>query len=97
MAELRYLPGVATLRLDTGACTGCGICGIVCPHGVFRVEGGKAVIANRDACMECGACVLNCPASALSVDAGAGCVGALLVGMVKGKRAECGKDSCGCG
>ena len=97
MAQLRYLPGVVTLRLDTSACNGCGICGIVCPHGVFRVEAGKAVIVDRDACIECGACVLNCPANALSVESGAGCAGALLIDMARGRGKNGEGPTCGCG
>ena len=66
MAELRYLEGVTTLELNREACTGCGMCATVCPHGVLAMEEGKARIAERDRCMECGACARNCPVAALS-------------------------------
>ncbi|MCF6186488.1 MAG: 4Fe-4S binding protein [Desulfobulbaceae bacterium] len=46
----------------------------VCPHGVFVVDKGKAVMAARNLCMECGACMRNCPSGAISVEAGEGCV-----------------------
>ncbi len=56
---------VVTLTYDPAACTGCGRCWEVCPHGVFmpdsdRVNGGKALLTDRDLCMECGACEANC-------------------------------------
>lgn len=89
MPPLRYLPNVVTLALDDEKCTGCGMCLEVCPHAVFRLEGRKARIADRDACMECGACARNCPSEALSVDSGVGCATAVIVGAVRGPRAGC--------
>ncbi len=74
MVELRYLEDVVTLECDLEKCIGCGICTVVCPHGVFVVEERKAVMAARNLCMECGACMRNCPTGAISVEAGEGCV-----------------------
>lgn len=73
MDGFRYLNNVVTLALDRPTCTGCGRCVEVCPHQVFIIARGKAVLADRDACMECGACALNCPVKAITVDAGVGC------------------------
>jgi len=92
MEGFRYMDGVATLRLDVAACTGCGMCGEVCPHGVFAVAEGKARILDGDACMECGGCALNCPAKAISVNPGVGCAAAIMNGWFSGS-----KPSCGCG
>ena len=92
MEGFRYLEGVATLRLADDACTGCGMCAMVCPHGVFAVEERKARILDRDACMECGACAMNCPAKAISVTPGVGCAAAIMNGWLSGS-----KPSCGCG
>ena len=78
MKGFRYLREVTTLRLDRDACTGCGRCVEVCPHGIFAVEDGKAVLVDRDACMECGACARNCPFSAVAVDAGVGCASGMI-------------------
>ncbi|MBU5638925.1 4Fe-4S binding protein [Geomonas sp. Red69] len=78
MKGFRYLQGVATLELSTPLCIGCGRCVEVCPHQVFRMEGKRAVMVDRDACMECGACALNCPAAALKVDAGVGCASGMI-------------------
>ena len=90
MAELRYLTNVVTLKLDAEKCTGCGLCAIVCPHGVFVVENRKARIVDRDACMECGACARNCAFQAIAVRAGVGCATAILKGMLGAKESECG-------
>jgi len=48
------------------------MCLQVCPHHVFRTEGRKVQIQNRDGCMECGACARNCPTGAISVRSGVG-------------------------
>ena len=75
---MRYLSGVVTLELDEEKCVGCGMCLTVCPHEVFSLNNGRAVIKDRDACMECGACAVNCPVEALKVQAGVGCAAALI-------------------
>jgi len=74
MVVLRYLEDVVTLECDREECIGCGMCSVVCPHGVFIVDKGKAIMAERDLCMECGACMRNCPSGAISVEVGEGCV-----------------------
>ncbi|MEN8154950.1 MAG: mercury methylation ferredoxin HgcB [Acidobacteriota bacterium] len=86
----KYLKNVAQLKLDPDKCTGCGICVVVCPHEVFRLEGNKAVIINRDFCMECGACGRNCSFGALDVRAGVGCASAIIKGKIKGTEPDCG-------
>lgn len=73
-----YLKNVATLKLDVEKCTGCGRCTEVCPHRVFTLQGGKALITDLDHCMECGACTRNCPAHAIEVTPGTGCVYAVI-------------------
>ncbi len=78
MENLIYLKDVVTLQLDHDKCVGCGMCLIVCPHAVFSMNNGSAIIENRDACMECGACAQNCPAEAVRVQAGVGCAAAVI-------------------
>jgi len=78
MAELCYFNDVVTLEYDQEKCISCGMCAVVCPHAVFAIENGKAVMDNRNLCMECGACMRNCPAGAISVEAGEGCVRAII-------------------
>ncbi len=78
MKGFRYLKNVATLELDRGACTGCGRCVEVCPHGVFSVAEKQASVSDPDACMECGACARNCAAGAIRVEAGVGCASGLI-------------------
>jgi NAD-dependent dihydropyrimidine dehydrogenase PreA subunit len=94
--KYRYPKNGETLALDADACVGCGACVEVCPHAVFRLEGGKARVADRGGCMECGACARNCPAGALSVTAGVGCAGAIILGKLRGTEPSCGCDSGAC-
>ena len=44
MTRFQYLKDVATLELDIEKCIGCGRCVEVCPHGVFTIVDGKALI-----------------------------------------------------
>ncbi len=87
MQDLRYLPGVTTLALDTELCIGCGQCVAVCPHAVFTVEERKAQIVDKDGCMECGACANNCPVDAVTVAPGVGCASYIIQTWFKGKEA----------
>ncbi len=91
MPPLRYLASVVSLQMEPDKCTGCGLCTVVCPHGVFGLEEGRARLQDRDACMECGACAQNCPAGAIAVKPGVGCAMAVI-------NATLGKDpeSCCC-
>ncbi|MHC4744136.1 MAG: mercury methylation ferredoxin HgcB [Planctomycetota bacterium] len=89
MKGQEYLKNVATLELDVNKCTGCGMCEIVCPHRVFWLEAGRAVIIDADLCMECGACSINCAADAIEVRSGVGCANAVLHSMWKSKSTTC--------
>ena len=75
---MRYLDEVLSLELNHERCVGCGMCAVVCPHRVFAVEAGKAVLRAREQCMECGACMRNCPTGAIFVEAGEGCLRAVI-------------------
>jgi ferredoxin len=90
--ELKYLE-MNTLEYDVKKCTGCGMCAIVCPHRIFKVEGKKAEVVRGDKCIECGACMRNCAFDAIKVDSGPGCAAAVLASRFKGKGA---KASCDC-
>ncbi|MEN6636869.1 MAG: mercury methylation ferredoxin HgcB [Clostridiaceae bacterium] len=87
---MKYLKNVATLQLDSGKCTGCGMCLTVCPHQVFEMQGKKAAVADLDACMECGACARNCAFSAITVEEGVGCAAAVIIGFFTGTEPTCG-------
>ena len=89
MGKMIYLSDVVTLNLDQEKCVGCGICLVVCPHEVFSMNNGNAVIQDRDSCMECGACSLNCPSEAVTVKAGVGCAAAVI-------NSALGRDSSSC-
>ena len=92
---MQYLKNTVTLNLETCACTGCGTCTEVCPHGVFGIENGKAKILDKNSCMECGACGKNCPVSAIDVNAGTGCAFAVIMGWLKGQQPNCDCSSGG--
>ena len=95
MDNFKYLAGVSTLAFDVDACVGCGICTMVCPHGIFALADGKAKVVDKDDCMECGACATNCPTQAVSVSPGVGCAAYIIQTWIKGKeRASCGDVSC---
>lgn len=70
--SFEYIKNVVSLKLSEEKCIGCKMCQIVCPHGVFMVEKGKARVVNKDRCIECGACALNCPMEAIEVKRGVG-------------------------
>jgi len=86
MKEFRYLPDVTTLKLDRELCIGCGICNLVCPHGVFEPDGNVMEIVDLNGCMECGACSHNCPVDAISVNPGVGCASLIINTWLKDNR-----------
>jgi NAD-dependent dihydropyrimidine dehydrogenase PreA subunit len=92
MNNLIYLKNVVTLNLDSSKCSGCGMCVLVCPHRVFKLNSRIAVIKNIDMCMECGACALNCRDGAISVRKGVGCAAAVINSYVKKSEPSCSCD-----
>ena len=89
-----------TLQYNPDLCVNCGMCTVVCPHGVFGSGEGVAQLVKQEACMECGACDHNCPTSAIKVDSGVGCAAAMIRAALTGKKeATCGpaSDSPCCG
>jgi NAD-dependent dihydropyrimidine dehydrogenase PreA subunit len=92
---MKYISSKITLEFMADSCTGCGRCVEVCPHGVFAMEGDRAVLKARDRCMECGACARNCDYGALKVNAGVGCASAIITGMIRGTEPSCDCGSSG--
>lgn len=66
------------IQLHTDACTGCGTCVKVCPHGVLAMENKKALLVAEERCIECGACQLNCHDDGIVVTKGVGCLFAII-------------------
>jgi NAD-dependent dihydropyrimidine dehydrogenase PreA subunit len=87
---MKYLTDVVTLKLNSGLCTGCGLCVDVCPHDVFEIVSGKASIKDINDCMECGACAKNCRFEALTVRSGVGCAAGIINGMLNNTDPGCG-------
>jgi NAD-dependent dihydropyrimidine dehydrogenase PreA subunit len=86
---MKFSGPLNTLVYKPDLCTGCEMCMIVCPHGVFGMNGRKAEIVRYEACMECGACQMNCPFEAITVDSGVGCAFALMKAALTGKKESC--------
>lgn len=78
----------STLQYYEEKCINCGMCSVVCPHGVFACGDKKAFLKKPEECMECGACQLNCPTGAIIVDSGVGCASAMIMAALKGKKLE---------
>ncbi|OFX16360.1 MAG: ferredoxin [Bacteroidetes bacterium GWA2_31_9] len=89
---LTYLKNVVTLELNQDKCSGCSMCVIVCPHGVFELKNKKSQIVEKDLCMECGACAKNCPDEAITVKSGVGCSAGIIMGFINGTEPTCGCD-----
>lgn len=75
-----------TLRYDDSRCINCGMCSVVCPHGVFVAGSEVAVLVRPEACMECGACRRNCLTGAIQVSSGTGCASAMILAALKGQK-----------
>ena len=56
----RDVPVVSASR-----CTGCGLCGAVCPNGCLDLKHGTAALIRPEACAGEAACVSICPAEAI--------------------------------
>jgi NAD-dependent dihydropyrimidine dehydrogenase PreA subunit len=84
---------INTLEYDPELCVGCAMCTLVCPHGVFEMNGRAAQLVCPEACMECGACQLNCPSGAIAVESGVGCAAAMIHAALTGRPASCGDDA----
>lgn len=53
------------MRVNAEQCTGCGVCGEVCPTGAIHLSKSLAVL-DQAVCTQCQACVDVCPAGAIT-------------------------------
>lgn len=83
---------INTLLYDQDLCINCGMCLMVCPHGVFEAGEHTVRLAHPDDCMECGACMQNCIPKAIWVESGVGCATAMIYAALTGSKTP----TCGC-
>ena len=50
-----------SLEYNKEKCINCGMCSMVCPHGVFTESNDTALLINSESCMECGHANLTVP------------------------------------
>ena len=96
-AEVVFTNPFNTLAYRPGSCIRCGLCEVVCPHGVFVMAESGAQLVHPQDCMECGACQLNCITGAITVSSGVGCAAAMVRAAITGGEPTCGcDDKAGC-
>jgi ferredoxin len=55
-------------QVESGACTGCGVCEKRCQVGAVHVdEGSRQAMVDPDRCIGCGVCVPACPTGAMAL------------------------------
>ncbi len=66
--------GRIKISINLDKCTGCGLCGEVCPFGLPQQGSNKKFqIKNPHLCTECSACQRNCPTQAVELEEKIGC------------------------
>jgi heterodisulfide reductase subunit A len=60
------LPGLVS-RIDTGLCSGCGVCLAVCPYGAISRGDNNLAVVNEALCKGCGLCAACCRSGAPSL------------------------------
>ena len=85
---------IARIFINASACTGCGLCGELCPFGLPLLnDSGKYEIKYPELCTECSACYRNCPTQAIMMQEQKGC-GCLWDARQRAKNSQ--QNSC-CG
>jgi ferredoxin len=56
------------IRIDEGACNGCGLCAEACHEGAIAIVGGKAKLLREDYCDGLGNCLPVCPTGAIAFE-----------------------------
>ncbi|HQI00193.1 MAG TPA: 4Fe-4S binding protein [Deltaproteobacteria bacterium] len=60
-------PSRYRVSVNSGACTGCGLCEDICPMGAVTVGSDDIAALDAEACIGCGLCATVCPIEALSL------------------------------
>lgn len=65
---------IPKISINPDLCTGCGICGEICPFGIPHPNNeGKYEMYEPERCTECSACKRNCPTMAIILQERKGC------------------------
>jgi len=73
-ASISITINLPKISISPDLCTGCGVCGEVCPFGIPQPDNnGKFEILEPERCTECSACKRNCPAMAILLQERKGC------------------------
>lgn len=60
------MAGPVATRIDSGKCSGCGLCLAVCPDRTISLQGVVAAVSGKK-CISCGHCQAVCPVGAVTV------------------------------
>lgn len=89
--------GGAKARIDTGACTACGLCADVCRFDAVR-EGSPVYAIDPLSCEGCGRCAITCPSGTITMtpsDVGTACTGRTPLGPIAFGQLGPGEDLSG--
>jgi adenylylsulfate reductase subunit B len=58
---------VMDIRVDPELCSGCGLCIIICPQGIFGLQEGVSQADSPEECLVCHLCEVACEYEAITI------------------------------